>query len=326
VTFPETAVWGHGGVTYPLESSPRYSLLEDADPALAIALDFYVASLDLHLGQRLQVEAQLEGIKISRAVEKRLSTEPSPAMMADNFRFPLFALYRVTETHTAHTTSWDKSVSEWAFAYVLPVLTPRQIERLSPVLHAVARVIGHATRQGSEPSYLAGENVWVKANIQSARLRDVRYSDFAGVGQQPGTYRAVTGTIEVVERDMPVEGSFEPFNGANIHVDHTSGDGTQIAEVAQVETYPAPTISSVSPDSGSSAGGTSVAITGTGFRAPMRVSFGGVEGVAVVVSSTSVSAITPVHDAYTTFMADVVLTGPDGQTARSLGAFTFTTP
>ena len=55
-----------------------------------------------------------------------------------------------------------------------------------------------------------------------------------------------------------------------------------------------PTITSVSPNSGPPAGGTSVTITGTNFFGSVAVTFGGVNATNVVaVSSTSITATTP---------------------------------
>ena len=55
-----------------------------------------------------------------------------------------------------------------------------------------------------------------------------------------------------------------------------------------------PTVTSVSPNSGSTAGGTAVTITGTNFAAGATVTFGGTAATnVVVVSGTSITATTP---------------------------------
>ena len=55
-----------------------------------------------------------------------------------------------------------------------------------------------------------------------------------------------------------------------------------------------PTVSSVSPNSGSTAGGTAVTITGTNFAAGATMTFGGTPATnVVVVNSTTITAITP---------------------------------
>src|SRR5712692_6340485 len=64
-------------------------------------------------------------------------------------------------------------------------------------------------------------------------------------------------------------------------------------------TYVVPaTVSSVSPNSGSTAGGTAVTITGTNFAAGATVTFGGTAATSVVVvSGTQITATTPAHAA-----------------------------
>jgi len=56
----------------------------------------------------------------------------------------------------------------------------------------------------------------------------------------------------------------------------------------------APTVTSVSPNSGSTLGGTAVTITGTNFAAGATVTFGATAATSVVVvSSTSITTTTP---------------------------------
>ena len=86
----------------------------------------------------------------------------------------------------------------------------------------------------------------------------------------------------------------------------------------------APTVSGISPASGTTAGGTAVTVTGTGFAAGATVSFGGTAASGVVVSSaTSITATAPAHAAGG---VDVVVTNTDGQNGRLSGGFTYNAP
>ena len=100
----------------------------------------------------------------------------------------------------------------------------------------------------------------------------------------------------------------------------TNPDG-QTATLPGAFTYNAgPTIVSVTPDSGPSAGGTTVTITGTGFGGPgTTVTVDGTSASLDGGSSTSVTFFTPSHVAGT---VDVVVSNPDGQQAVAAGAFT----
>jgi phosphatidylserine/phosphatidylglycerophosphate/cardiolipin synthase-like enzyme len=87
---------------------------------------------------------------------------------------------------------------------------------------------------------------------------------------------------------------------------------------------PPPTVSSIAPNSGTTAGGTAVTISGSNFVSGATVKLGGTVATGVVVSnSTTITATTPAHAAGAT---DVVVTNPDNQSATITGGFTFQTP
>lgn len=85
---------------------------------------------------------------------------------------------------------------------------------------------------------------------------------------------------------------------------------------------PTPTVSSVSPNSGSSNGGTAVTITGTNFAAGATVTFGGTAATGVkVTSSTTITATTPAHAAGA---VNVVVTNAGGPSGTLTSGFTYT--
>ena len=88
---------------------------------------------------------------------------------------------------------------------------------------------------------------------------------------------------------------------------------------------PAPTVTGVSPNSGSTAGGGSVTITGTNFTSDSTVKFGANAATGVdVVSSTSITATVPAGSAGT---VDVQVTADGGTSqANSADQFTYLTP
>ena len=88
-------------------------------------------------------------------------------------------------------------------------------------------------------------------------------------------------------------------------------------------TAPAPALTSVSPTSGPTAGGTTITLTGTGFVSGATVRVGGTSATNVTfVSATQVTARTP---AGTAGARDVQITNPNGQSATRTGGFTYTT-
>ena len=83
-----------------------------------------------------------------------------------------------------------------------------------------------------------------------------------------------------------------------------------------------PTLTSVSPTSGPTTGGTTITLTGSNFVSGATVRVAGVAATNVVFSSaTQITARTP---AGTAGARDVQITNPNGQSATRTGAFTYT--
>jgi IPT/TIG domain/Dockerin type I domain len=81
----------------------------------------------------------------------------------------------------------------------------------------------------------------------------------------------------------------------------------------------APAISTITPASGTTAGGIAVTITGTNFAFGSSVTIGGTAATSVV-SSTQITATTPAHAAGA---VNVVVTNPDAQSATLASGFTY---
>ena len=91
--------------------------------------------------------------------------------------------------------------------------------------------------------------------------------------------------------------------------------------------YPAPLLATVSPPNGDTAGGTAIAIGGTGFQLGATVTIGGAAAVAVaVVNATQMICVTPASTASAgplTVAADIVVTNPDGTFGTLRGGFVY---
>jgi hypothetical protein len=128
-------------------------------------------------------------------------------------------------------------------------------------------------------------------------------------GTAPGTTVHVTSstklTVRTPARTTPASVTVVVFY-AQTHL--ASGGGEKF-------TYdPVPTVTKVTPSSGSTAGGTTVTLTGTGFvTGATTVTFGGTLGTAVTVTSpTQLKVTTPSHKAGP---VTVLVTTPGGTSA-----------
>ena len=103
----------------------------------------------------------------------------------------------------------------------------------------------------------------------------------------------------------------------SVNVSVTTGGGTDYGP-----TYvyvDAPTITNISPSSGSTLGGDTVTINGTGYQKTMSVTFDGINSPFGVVNSTTITAISPPG---TAGAVDVVVTTTGGS-ATAVDAYTY---
>jgi len=102
------------------------------------------------------------------------------------------------------------------------------------------------------------------------------------------------------------------------------GDSVASSSVNVVPVSGPPTVTSISPTSGTTAGGTSVTITGTNFISGTTVTIGGSSCTSVVVvSSTSITCTTP---SGTAGAQDVVVATGVSPNATLVGGFTYVAP
>ncbi|MGH9763144.1 MAG: beta strand repeat-containing protein, partial [Blastocatellia bacterium] len=146
-----------------------------------------------------------------------------------------------------------------------------------------------------------------------------------GTGFSAGATVTVGGaaaTNVTVSNSTSINAMTPAHSSGATNVAVTNPDG-QTGSLSNGFTYvnAAPTVSAVSPTSGSSAGGTTVGITGTGFMAGATVAFGGTPATGVTVNSaTSITATTGAH---ALGAVDVVVTNSDGQSGTLSGGFTY---
>lgn len=323
-----------GATTYPLPASGSgiggagASLLRDADAPLFYVLDYYASILNRHLSTRFLAEASAAGAQqISSIVAGVLPLDPTPFLTEQHIGFPLLAAYR-KETRFENIGGRKHSVDELEVAYVLPPLQAGEAENLMPILKAVVSVLDNRTEQGMDPGYLSGAHVWRTAGVAGAEVKSAVYGAYAPPSED--VFPAVVLKLELKEVSDYAVTEFDSFAGGNLNIDlKDPSQETVVTDFVEVDTQPAPTLTVASPNNGSKVGGTIVTLTGTNFvvgTTPI-IWFGNVEATNVVVlTTTSVQCRTPAHDAFPTFIADVVMENADGQEATLTAGFTFTSP
>lgn len=135
------------------------------------------------------------------------------------------------------------------------------------------------------------------------------------IGGNPAADVSVVSDTSLTAK-TPV-GSAGPADVMVTNPDTQSGTGVELF------TYiAAPEVSAIAPATGTSAGGTRVTITGTGFVEGAAVTVGGKAAKDVTfVNATSLTATTPVG---IVGPADVVVTNPDSRSGTGPGLYTYT--
>jgi hypothetical protein len=116
--------------------------------------------------------------------------------------------------------------------------------------------------------------------------------------------------------DTVSAGAVTSYPFTNVTANHTI--------TASFALTPTPTVISISPNSGPTAGGTSIIITGRNFVIGATVTIGGAPATGVTwMSATSIEATTP---AGTAEAQNVEVTNPDAQSGTLPGGFTYRAP
>ncbi len=129
-------------------------------------------------------------------------------------------------------------------------------------------------------------------------------------------------TNVIVTNQTSITATTPPGAAGSVNITVTNPD-LQNATLTNGFTYTmsAPTVSSVSPSTGPTAGGTAVSITGTGFVAGASVTFGSASAGSVnVVSATQITATTPANPSGP---VTVTVTNPDSGNGSLPNAFTY---
>jgi hypothetical protein len=210
------------------------------------------------------------------------------------------------------------------------VVSPHQLTATSPArVSAGAVPVTVTTPLGTSSSsatftYLdapvvtsVSPNTWTPGNpvvISGSHFNN--YSRILFGGTPPG------GIIGASDTQLSVWAP--PHPGGTVDVTVTTPGGTSAATPADQFTYPTtqPTVTSVSPTSGSTGGGVTVAIRGTGLLGTSGVSFGGVPASSFTLGSDSyLEAIAPAGTVGTVHVT--VTSGSNTSTTGAADQFTY---
>ena len=164
-----------------------------------------------------------------------------------------------------------------------------------------------------------------RGTVNSVRLRGVYlYGDYC-TGKIWGATRTITGSWSTYLFSPRAAGltTFGEDAAGEIYLATESG---RLARIVDANPAVAPTVVSVEPGTGSTRGGESVVVTGSGFVRGVTVLFGGVLATSVTIldsNGTQLRLTTPAHSAGP---VDVVASNPDGRSGTLPSGYSYVAP
>lgn len=236
MTFTEDGYFKVGGVQSPLTTSTTNSFLQDADPALFRMLQFYQNVIERHALPRWNVQVAASGRAdlVNRIINSILPYDPAELLQENQFRFPLLAIFPVSEDYEYLTTTWYHVTRRMNLIFLMPPINSEQMELMSPFLSYVSKILLDRTLEGLDQFVNNGEQYWNEAQIERIGLTN---SLFGRIPKGPSSnlfFPALQMEIEVVERRMYASENFEPFTGFDGYISNNNNDGYAPIEMVDI--------------------------------------------------------------------------------------------
>ena len=324
-----------GAVIQPLDPALGLSMVQQVDPTIFFALDFWAWVIRNYPGQGLLLDALTKsGVRdanrqpLSDAVAQAYSDDPVPYLGSTYLRFPCLAVYRKETEYMKHSAGYYSDKTKFDLIYILPALDAAQANNVLPILTAVEKAIRQKTVQSFDPGYTPpggnlGDSPWW---IAYTAVQEIGFDRSARLKLEPtgGTNMVfpcllMSGTV--IERDMYLPGP--KFAGGDITTSLVDADGTVLTPFVQASTQGPPTLTNISPTSGVIAGGTGITFNGTLFLPEAKVLIGARPATSVVVASNGLSLTCVSPQADGSGVVNVTLTNKDGQQASLSQAYSF---
>lgn len=201
----------------PITASTVNSSLQDLDPVLFKIIDFYTQIIKLHLGARWDSECVLLGRTdlIGLIVNQTLPYSPLPLKTENQFRFPLLFVDRKSESYEFKTISYDHITSKLDVVFMLPPQTSEGMERLSPFLTHICRVLVNRTKEGKDSNINNGELYWQEAGLEQIGFVKCIRGEIPNISSNT-VFPSIVMELEVVERMMPILTNFDNLLGIDV--------------------------------------------------------------------------------------------------------------
>jgi len=177
----------------------------------------------LHMGARWNAEVTAIGRTdlVGLTVAEKVPFDPVPYLQENQYKFPLLAVYRKSETYTWHTVNRYRIYSKVNIVWIMPPMTTGQMERMAPFRSHVARTLVDRTANGFDTNYNSAQQVWTLAGLDKIGIKSNSF------GNIPTDTNLIFPTImmecELVERQM------SPTEPGHNLITYNGGDGYIVA-------------------------------------------------------------------------------------------------
>lgn len=172
-----------GGVWYPLRATDNdalasgVSVLRAVDPGCYYLLRYFERVLNWAIGTGIaDVVPPSPGAPLGTAVRQTTNVDPMVWLHANTWRWPLLALYPVSEEPARDRTAvWSQTTTLYKLAYLLPPMTADQAERGFALLTAARRVLVLATESHGVLDIDSGGNPLSDAGVNTVEFNKAEY-------------------------------------------------------------------------------------------------------------------------------------------------------
>ncbi len=337
--------------TYPLPGilADPTPVLQLADPVVYAIATFFTEILNTNLSPRFQDECRavglthanfdnwIDGYAVAQTIVFPLN---SCLLQSTNFRFPLLAIQPIKEEYHQWTLTNLSTCREFEIAWILPPLSPAQMNRIYPFFKVASNALLAYGTQGYDPKVNPdGPSFWQTAGLSFGRMYGATYIDYDGfdINKKEVFFPSIQLSLDFVERNQqPVpQPNQEDFTSVYLQENIISQENPANPIDNFIDGYVVPniTITSCTPSSGTIQGNTLLIIQGTGFNSATltylsQLNICGVPVQQLVVKSpTVIMAITsPAVIGVVSQLGDVIITDTAGNTYDLINSFTYTSP
>jgi len=199
-----------GGVWFPLrgtgndQTTTGVSVVRDVDPGCYYLLRFFERVLNWGIADGVSAVLPAMGAggpAQGLAVQATTTVDPMVWLKAHTWRFPLLALYPVTEEPARDRTgTWSQTTTAYKLAYILPPMTTDQAEHGFALLTAARRLLVLATEHFGASTIDGGGNPLEDAGVNTVEFNRAEYGVLQS-GEGAASYPSLVADVVVQYRE-----------------------------------------------------------------------------------------------------------------------------